>query len=218
MVLLALSLALMTMLGSIQTAWQISLLFGAGVGAVLVLRWLWERVNLLAEAASIVVSLLLAPVLLLTVADDWLRLLLMAAASLLVVVLAALFGPATEPDRLATFYRSIRPPGWWSASAAAAGADAKAPLAELRRRMISVLACAFSTYAWLVGASDALLGVGPAWRTLPSTIWATPSVAPASLTSPTNARDLCAVLGAITNRSRNRDRPTITFSVMPSAK
>jgi Na+/proline symporter len=165
-VLLALSLALMTMLGSIQTAWQISLLFGAGVGAVLVLRWLWERVNLLAEAASIVVSLLLAPVLLLTVADDWLRLLLMAAASLLVVVLAALFGPATEPDRLATFYRSIRPPGWWSASAAAAGADAKAPLAELRRRMISVLACAFSTYAWLVGASDALLGVGPAWRTL----------------------------------------------------
>lgn len=69
-VLLAISLALMTQLGSIQTAWQISLLFGAGVGAVLVLRWVWERINLLAEAASIVVSLLLAPLLLLIVADN----------------------------------------------------------------------------------------------------------------------------------------------------
>jgi SSS family solute:Na+ symporter len=166
LVLLVLSLWLMTKLGSIQTAWQISLLFGAGVGAVLVLRWLWERVNLLAEAASIVGSLLLAPVLLLTVADDWLRLLLMAAASLLIVVLAALFGPANEPDRLATFYRSVRPPGWWATSAAAAGVDARAPLAELRRRMASVAACAVSTYAWLVAASSALLGVGPLWRTL----------------------------------------------------
>lgn len=26
--------------------WQISLLFGAGTGSVLVLRWLWERINL----------------------------------------------------------------------------------------------------------------------------------------------------------------------------
>jgi Na+/proline symporter len=163
-VLLALALWLMTKLGSIQTAWQISLLFGAGVGAVLVLRWIWERVNLLAEAVSIVASLLLAPLLLLTVADDWLRLLLMATASTLAVVLAALFGPATEPERLATFYKSVRPPGWWSASAAAAGAAAGAPLSELRSRVASVLACAISTYAWLVGLSDALLGVGPSWR------------------------------------------------------
>jgi solute:Na+ symporter, SSS family len=115
-VLLAGALWLMTQLGSIQAAWQVSLLFGAGVGAVLVLRWLWERVNLLAEAASIVVSLLLAPLLLMTVEDDWLRLLLMASTSALVVVLCALFGPPTDPQRLAAFYRRVQPPGWWRAA------------------------------------------------------------------------------------------------------
>lgn len=163
-VLLALSLWLMTLLGSIQTAWQISLLFGAGVGAVQVLRWIWERVNLLAEAASIVAPLLLAPVLPLTVTDDWLRLALLAMASLAVVVLAALFGPTTESARLEASYRRVRPPGWWRTSAAAAGLDAAVPLGYLRWRLLSVLACAVSTYAWLVGLTDLLLHAGPAWR------------------------------------------------------
>jgi SSS family solute:Na+ symporter len=163
-VLLAASLWLMTWLGSIQMAWQVSLLFGAGVGAVLVLRWVWERVNLLAEAASIVASLLLAPVLLLTVADDWLRLLLMAAASTAVVVLSALYGPATEPRRLVAFYLRVRPPGWWRLSAAAAGDASTDPLIDLRRRLAHVLACAVSTYSWLIGTADALLGTAPAWQ------------------------------------------------------
>jgi solute:Na+ symporter, SSS family len=163
LVLLAASLWLMTRLGSIQTAWQISLLFGAGVGAVLVLRWLWERVNLLAEAASILMSLALAPLLLATVDDDWLRLAAMAAASTAVVVLAAIYGPATDPRRLAEFYRRVRPPGWWRASAIATGVAPALPLAELRQRLMQVLACAISTYAWLIGTTGLALGTHPLW-------------------------------------------------------
>lgn len=163
-VLLVASLWLMTKLGSIQAAWQVSLLFGAGVGAVLVLRWLWERVNLLAEVASMAVSLALAPVLLLTVADDWLRLALMAAASTVVVVLSALYGPAVSPGRLAAFYRRAHPPGWWHVSATACDVDPRKPLAELRRRLVRVLACALSVYAWLIGFAQLLLGAQPLWQ------------------------------------------------------
>jgi SSS family solute:Na+ symporter len=163
-VLLLASMWLMTRLGSIQAAWHMSLLFGAGVGAVLVLRWLWERVNLLAEAASMLVSLLLAPLLLLTVEDDWLRLLLMASASVLVVVLSALWGPPTDPQRLAVFYLRVRPPGWWRRTAATAGEVPTAPLAELKRRLVRVVACAISTYAWLIGLTEVLLGTQPLWR------------------------------------------------------
>jgi len=158
------ALWLMTRLGSIQTAWHISLLFGAGVGAVLVLRWLWERVNLLAEAASMLVSLLLAPLLLLTVEDDWLRLALMAAVSALVVVLCSVFGPATDPQRLADFFARVRPPGWWRASATAVGVSPAIPLADLRRRLIRVVACAISTYAWLIGTTQILLGTQSGWH------------------------------------------------------
>ena len=166
LVLLSASLWLMTMLGSIQAAWQMSLLFGAGVGAVLVMRWLWERVNLLAEVGSMAVSLLLAPVLLLTVDDDWLRLLLMAAASVLVVAASALFGPASAPERLAAFYRRARPPGWWPTSAAASGIAPTAPVRELRGRLTQVVACAFSTYAWLIAGTQLLLGTQPLWWSL----------------------------------------------------
>jgi Na+/proline symporter len=164
LVLLAAALALMSHLGSIQTAWQTSLLFGAGVGAVLVARWVWERVNLLAEAASIVVSLLLAPVLLLNVADDWLRLLLMSAASVLVVVLSSLLGPVNDARHSVDFYRRVRPPGWWARTARAAELDADRPRAELRRRLRHVAACAVSTYAWLIGAAGLLLGTQPPWQ------------------------------------------------------
>jgi SSS family solute:Na+ symporter len=165
-VLLTLALALMTQLSSIQTAWQVSLLFGAGVGAVLVMRWLWERVNLHAEVASIVVSLLLAPILLLTVDDDWLRLLLMAVASTLTVVAAALLGPRTPQPILVEFYQRVRPPGWWTASAKGAGIDRRVPLVDLYRRVRRAVACAVSTYAWLVGAAGALIGSGSGWWTL----------------------------------------------------
>ena len=42
-------------------ATETSLLFGAGMGSVLVMRWLWERINLHSELAAMAISLDLAP-------------------------------------------------------------------------------------------------------------------------------------------------------------
>jgi Na+/proline symporter len=42
---LAIALAVMARLDSIKLAWELSLLLGAGVGVVLVLRWLWWRIT-----------------------------------------------------------------------------------------------------------------------------------------------------------------------------
>jgi solute:Na+ symporter, SSS family len=56
LLILAIALVIMANLGSIQTAWFISLLFGAGMGSVLVLRWLWERINLYSELAAMASS------------------------------------------------------------------------------------------------------------------------------------------------------------------
>lgn len=154
---LAIALTIMVNLGSIQSAWQISLLFGAGTGAVLVLRWLWERVNLYSELASIAASLLVAPVLLATVEAEWLRLATMAAVSTTVVVLTALFLPETEEARRVQFFRSVRPLGWWRRTARAAGQEQEAPLVGLRRALLLLGACAVSVYCWLVGFSTLLL-------------------------------------------------------------
>ena len=80
---LAIALIIMLHLSSIQTAWKISLLFGAGMGVMLVLRWLWWRITAVGELIAIGVSLVLAPLLLLTIPDTYeaLRLLLVAAVS-----------------------------------------------------------------------------------------------------------------------------------------
>jgi hypothetical protein len=53
---LGLSLVVLTRLTSIQSAWKMSLLLGAGMGGPLLLRWLWWRANAAAELLAIVVS------------------------------------------------------------------------------------------------------------------------------------------------------------------
>jgi Na+/proline symporter len=160
LVILAIALVIMANLGSIQKAWQVSLLFGAGSGAVLVMRWLWERVNLYSEVFAIVVSLVGAPVLLLTMEDEWLRLATMAVMSTAAVVVAALVMPPTEEARLAAFFERVRPPGWWRSAARAAGMSPQAPLAELGRGLFALVACAVSVYCWLIGFGKLLLQPG----------------------------------------------------------
>ena len=154
---LAIALAIMANLGSIQTAWQTSLLFGAGIGGVLVLRWLWERINLHCEIAAIAVSMVLAPVLLLTVEQEWVRLLVMAAVSTAAVVVTALVTAPTDRARLVEFYERVRPVGWWRRTAEHAGDSASAPRRELARALGAVGSAALCAYGALVGAGLLLL-------------------------------------------------------------
>ena len=157
LLILTIALVIMVNLGSIQTAWQVSLLFGAGMGAVLVLRWLWERINLYCEIVAMAVSLVVAPILLVTVEEEWLKLLVMSLASTVAVVVTALVAPPTDRGLLVEFYRRVRPPGWWAETARAAGDDADRSPAELRRDAASIVACAASVYLWLVGFGKLLV-------------------------------------------------------------
>ncbi|MDP1569896.1 MAG: sodium:solute symporter family protein, partial [Vicinamibacterales bacterium] len=120
LLLVGLALVVMGHLGSIQEAWHTSLLFGAGLGAVLVLRWLWERINVAAELAAIAVSLVAAPLLLASPLEEWARLAVMAAAATTATIAAAVLLPPTTADTLDRFYRRVHPPGWWPATAARA--------------------------------------------------------------------------------------------------
>lgn len=166
LLILAIALAIMVNLSSIQTAWQISLLFGAGTGAVLVLRWLWERVNLWCEVLAILASLIVAPILILTVEDEWLRLLIMSGVSLSVVVVAAFLLPGTSEEKLVAFYRQVRPPGMWRRTAEAAGDDAVAARREFGRDLLGLITCAVSVYCWLTGFGRLLLQSGPVWLSI----------------------------------------------------
>lgn len=143
---LTLALIVMSRLRSIQEAWQISLLLGAGMGPTLLLRWFWWRINSWSEIFAIIVSALLAPILYVFVEDQAVRLLLIAAGSLSVSTAAA-FVFKQDKSHLQTFYDRVRPIGFWAPMARAGHRTRK----KLVRGLIAVLIAGFSLYCLLVG-------------------------------------------------------------------
>jgi Na+/proline symporter len=148
---LIIALIIMANLGSIQKAWQISLLFGAGTGSVLVLRWFWERINLNSEIAAIFSSIFFAPIILLYVPEEWLRLLLMSVISTIFVVGAALISPPTEDKKLIVFFKRVQPPGFWEKTASKAGMDPMNPRFELFEGIKLILLTGATCFFLLAG-------------------------------------------------------------------
>ena len=163
---LVIALGIMTRLTSINQAWQINLLFGAGLGVVLVLRWIWWRMNAWAEIAAMLVSCGAAPLLIFFLDDDQqpLRLLLAAAASTAAALVAIRLTAPEDPSRLAAFYRRVRPVGFWGPIARAAGAGEGAGARRLGRAVAAMALCAATLFCLLVGIGTWLVGSpAPEW-------------------------------------------------------
>jgi len=164
LVILLIALGVMTRLGSIQTAWHATLLLGAGMGVLLVLRWIWWRITAWGEIAAIGASFVLAPVLLRWVPGEAARLLIMAAGSTLAGVAVSLaFGPEPE-ERLRTFYARAAPPGFWGPVARASGRDPADDARRLARGLATVAVSALSIFSLLTGLGSWLSGSpAPTW-------------------------------------------------------
>jgi len=163
---LAIALVIMAQLDSVKVAWESSLLLGAGVGIVLVLRWLWWRMTAWGELAAIVGSAVLVPLALYYVPDHLaeLRMLVVAAGSTVAAVVASLWVEPVAAKSLVEFYRKVQPPGFWGAVAREAGEDEHAPLTELERGIAAVVLAALSIFCLLVGLGTWLVhATPPAW-------------------------------------------------------
>jgi len=159
LLILLLALVILSQLSSIQVAWQLSLLLGAGMGVMLVLRWVWWRVTAVGELAAIGASLVLAPLLLLLPSElEAVRLLLMALGSTAAGVAATLIGPPEPRERLADFYARVRPPGFWGPFAAAAGEGPEEGRGRLVAGLTATVAAATTVFCWLTAAGSALVG------------------------------------------------------------
>lgn len=152
---LLIAMIIMANLGSIQTAWFISLLFGAGMGSVLVLRWLWERINLYSELAAMAVSLITAPLLLYYLGTDpdreWVRLGIMALTTTSAAILVTFITPATDDATLKHFYLRVRPFGFWRRAARLNGVAGAVSVKALATRLAAVAVTAVSLFTLLVG-------------------------------------------------------------------
>ena len=141
---------IMSQLGSIQQAWHLTLLFGAGMGAVLVLRWTWERINLYSEMAAMVSSIAVAPILLLAVDDEWARLALMALCSTLAVIVVTLCTPPVKEEKLNAFFKRVQPAGFWKKTATRVGMQPDIPIKKLIYAIANIVLVALAIFSGLI--------------------------------------------------------------------
>ena len=104
----------------------------------MILRWLWERINLYSELAAMAASLITAPLLLIFMGTapetEWLRLGIVALVTTAVAIGVPYITPATRKEVLLSFYERVQPFGYWRRTARAAGDRADAPVEALKRR------------------------------------------------------------------------------------
>jgi Na+/proline symporter len=150
-VILLLAILIMVNLGSIQATWFVSLVFGAGIGGVLMLRWLWARINLYSEIAAIAASLIFAPLILANVETEWIRLGLVVSVSLGAAVGVTFVTPPTDRKVLHRFCTKVRPMGWWRT----AGRDNSLP--EFAQRLKWTTLMTVSLFLVLIGLVRVLI-------------------------------------------------------------
>jgi Na+/proline symporter len=159
-------------LGSIEQAWKLLIVTGAGTGTVLLLRWFWWRINAWSEvsamAAAAAVSLFLQLVL------KWdsdrprdFAYIMMATVGVTTIVwlMVTWLTPPESEATLTAFYRKVRPQGpGWARVARAIGAAPTGSSSLVRQITNAVLGCVL-VYSALFGVGEillrsALIGIG----------------------------------------------------------
>ena len=98
--------------GRIDRIWKLLLLFGAGTGSVLILRWYWWRVSAWSEIASMLASALGACYLYFgsELADE-VKIVYVTIFSIAAWIVITMLTPPTDEKKLLEFYRKVRPGG-----------------------------------------------------------------------------------------------------------
>jgi Na+/proline symporter len=160
---LSIGVAISFYASSISGLFLLLLTLGAGIGLVYVARWFWWRVNAWSEISAMVASSAIGAALQLS--PDWggptfpfaAKVFLNILGSTIVWVAVTYATPPASMDRLAEFYRRVRPPGWWGPVRVAVGELPRARSAGLRRGLwLWVLGTVF-IYAAMFGTGKLIL-------------------------------------------------------------
>jgi Na+/proline symporter len=143
---------------SIEGAWKFLASISAGAGLIVLLRWLWWRINAWSEISVMTASLVATNALLLwsDIAFPF-SLALVVAISVPFSIGVTLCTPPEPLETLAAFYRRVRPPGFWGPVARAIGAP-EPRVSVARGPVARVAAGTFGVYGWLIGGGWLMLG------------------------------------------------------------
>jgi SSS family solute:Na+ symporter len=151
-------------LASIEQAWKLLIVTGAGTGTVLLLRWFWWRVNAWSEVSAMATAAAVSLFLQLWLKwdsdrpRDFAYIMIVTVTVTTIVWLATTWMTPPERDEtLAVFYRRVRPEGpGWRPVAIATGVSGTGSGALLRELLNALLGCVL-VYAALFGVGELLL-------------------------------------------------------------
>jgi Na+/proline symporter len=158
--LMVVSLIITAYLSSIEYAWKLLMVTGAGTGSVLLLRWFWWRINAWSEISAMITAAVVSLFLQSRYGPKWngdeprqfaLLMLTTVGITTVVWIVVTLLTPAEPTEKLVAFYRRVRPagPGWRPIAAAAGTVDG--PTETLGVQFANwILGCAM-IYATLFG-------------------------------------------------------------------
>ena len=150
-------------LASIEQAWKLLIVTGAGTGTVLLLRWFWWRINAWSEVSAMAIAAAVSLYLQLALKwdsdqpRDFAYIMLVTVSVTTIGWLAVTWMTPPEPEAtLYAFYRRVRPhgPGWRTVSAAVGIPPASSSLG--RELLNACLGCVL-VYAALFGVGYLLL-------------------------------------------------------------
>jgi SSS family solute:Na+ symporter len=150
-------------LASIEQAWKLLIVTGAGTGTVLLLRWFWWRINAWSEVSAMAVAAAVSLFLQLGLKwdgdrpRDFAYIMIVTVTLTTIAWLAVTWLTPPEPaETLQRFYRQVRPHGrGWTPIAAAIGLP-PAP-GSLGRELVNALLGCVLVYAALFGVGEMLL-------------------------------------------------------------
>ena len=161
--LMLLSIYVTLHLASIEQAWKLLIVTGAGTGSVLLLRWFWWRINAWSEVSAMAVAAAVSLFLQLGLKwdsdrpRDFAYIMIVTVSLTTIAWLAVTWLTPSEPQgTLEHFYRTVRPHGrGWAPVAATTGVSA-AP-GSLGRELLNALLGCVLVYAALFGVGQLLL-------------------------------------------------------------
>ncbi|MBI1317284.1 sodium:proline symporter [bacterium] len=186
LLLMAASVPVSWAVGSIDAAAQFLIASGAGLGAVLILRWYWWRINAWSEIAAT-----LTPLFALAIAKfglephfgaDFIRAngsFYFTVAVTTVVWLVVTFRTApVEAGVLRAFYQRVQPDGWWQGSGLGPNRFDSGLLVSWASAVVLTYAVLFATGGLIFGFTSTALGWGLAagvsgivlWRSMRKTV------------------------------------------------
>ena len=163
LVLMVISIYVTLHLASIEQAWKLLIVTGAGTGTVLLLRWFWWRINAWSEVSAMAIAAVVSLYLQLGLKwdsdqpRDFAYIMIVTVSLTTVGWLMVTWLTAPEPDEtLRAFYRHVRPHGpGWKPIADAVGLPPASP--SLARELLNAFLGCVLVYAALFGVGELLL-------------------------------------------------------------